>query len=152
MDDPVFVSMAFDDIARPDFADVIIEPIPDSLPIEAITPVMWAERVFGFASAPRWVLALLAIRQAVVRLVGIPSGTRGQFGVDRTVGDEALISIDDRHLRFRAAVAVDRQRRLLRVTTAVELVGWRGRIYFAPVSILHPVVIRSMMRRTIRTW
>jgi hypothetical protein len=149
-DDPVFVSMAFDDIARPDFADVIIEPIPDSLPIESITPVMWAERVFGFGSAPRWVMALLAIRQAVVRLVGIPKGAQGPFGVDRAVGDEALISIDDRHLRFRAAVGVDRRRRLLRVTTVVELIGWRGRVYFAPVSILHPVVVRSMMRRAIR--
>jgi hypothetical protein len=39
---------------------------------------------------------------------------------------------------------------MLRVTTAVWLHGWRGRLYFAPVAVLHDPVTRSMMRRAIR--
>jgi hypothetical protein len=147
---PQFVSMAFDDIPRPHYADVIVEPIPGNVPIDALDAEQWTRRVFGFGAAPRWVLVLLAVRQAVVGLIGIPKGDSSQFAVDRSVGDEALISVDDRHLRFRAAVGIDRERRLLRVTTAVDLIGWRGRVYFAPVSVLHPIVVRSMMRRAIR--
>jgi len=36
------------------------------------------------------------------------------------------------------------------VTTAVWLHGWRGRLYFAPVSVLHDPITRSMMRRAVR--
>ena len=56
----------------------------------------------------------------------------------------ALVGFDDRHLDFRAAVGVDAPARLVRVTTTVRLHGWRGRVYFAPVRLLHPVVVRSM--------
>jgi len=31
------------------------------------------------------------------------------------------------------------------VTTAVRLKGWRGRVYFVPVRLLHDPVTRSMM-------
>jgi hypothetical protein len=151
VDEPRFTSLAFDDITEPDFADVIVEPIPDSSALEALGAEAWANRIFSFASAPRWVVTLLALRQLLVGLIGIPRGERAQFQVDRVVGDEALISVDDRHLRFRAAVGVDRTRRLLRVTTVVDLIGWRGRLYFAPVSVIHPMVVRSLMRRAIRT-
>jgi len=43
-------------------------------------------------------------------------------------------------------VAVDEQLRLLRVTTTVRLHGRRGRLCFAPVRLLHPVVVRAMVR------
>ena len=58
-----------------------------------------------------------------------------------------LIAADDTHLDFRCAVAVDRSARLVRVTTTVRLHGWRGRVYFAPVRLLHPVVIQAMVQK-----
>lgn len=150
VDQPHLVSMAFDDIPVPDFADVVVEPIPEHVVLIDVDPAVWARQVFGFSAAPKWVVGLLVIRQAVVGLIGVPRGSREQFVVRRVVGEEALIAADDRHLRFRAAVAVDAKRRLLRVTTTVELIGWRGRVYFAPVSALHPIVTRAMMRRVLR--
>ena len=44
-------------------------------------------------------------------------------------------------------MGIDTDRRLLRITTAVRLHGWRGRLYFAPVSVLHPLVTRAMASR-----
>jgi hypothetical protein len=38
----------------------------------------------------------------------------------------------------------------VRVTTAVRLKGRRGRLYFAPVQLAHPVVVMSMLRSTRR--
>jgi hypothetical protein len=29
----------------------------------------------------------------------------------------------------------------------VRLHGWRGRLYFAPVKLVHPSVVRGMLRR-----
>lgn len=65
------------------------------------------------------------------------------LAVDRVVGDEAIIDTDDRHLRFVAAVRAEAG--LLHVTTVVTLKGLRGRLYFAPVRLLHDAVTRSMM-------
>lgn len=36
--------------------------------------------------------------------------------------------------------------RLVRVTTTVRLHGWRGRLYFAPVRLVHPIVVGAMIR------
>jgi hypothetical protein len=70
------------------------------------------------------------------------------LAVDRVVGDEAIIDTDDRHLRFVAAVSTGAG--LVHVTTAVTLKGWRGRLYFVPVRLLHDAVTRSMMAAAVR--
>ena len=89
------------------------------------------------------------VRQALAPLIGVPRGDRATaFAVRRVVGEEALIVTPDRHLDFACAVGVDTERRLVRVVTGVRLHGWRGRVYFAPVSVAHPIVVASMLRRT----
>jgi hypothetical protein len=137
-------SLALRDIPEPDFADAAIVP----LPVGATTdPHVWAEEMFRLRTMPAWVTAALAVRQAVVPLLGIRRAPRNTFAVRDRVGDEVLIAADDTHLDFRCGVAVDQSARLVRVTTTVRLHGWRGRVYFAPVRLLHPVVIQAMIRR-----
>ena len=58
-------------------------------------------------------------------------------------GEEALIYVRDKHLNLAAAVGVDPVSRLIRVTTAVELKGWRGKLYFRVVRRLHPIVVKA---------
>ena len=70
------------------------------------------------------------------------------LAVSRATSDEAIIDTDDRHLRFVAAVTAEPH--LVHVTTAVTLKGWRGRVYFAPVRLLHDAVTRSMMAAAAR--
>jgi len=141
---PAFWSLALDDIPRPDYVDVIAAPLP---PGATDDPRVWAEAVFAVGSTPVWIRLAFALRQLLVPLIGVPRGDRDVFAVSRVQDGEALISVDDRHLDFRAGVAVDTEARLVRLTTVVRLKGWRGRIYFAPVSAVHPVVVRSMLRR-----
>ncbi len=142
--------MAFEDMPAPDFADVVIVAIPSSAGTIPADPEWWAGMVFNVRSAPRWVQALLGLRQALVGLVGIPRGDASAFDVAGVRGEEALIATDDRHLDFRAAVGIDIDRRLLRITTTVVLHGWRGRLYFAPVSVFHGPVTRSMAKAAVR--
>lgn len=144
---PRFVSIAFDDIPIPDFADVVVAAFAVGSPDD---PATWAREVFSVRSAPWWIKAALALRQLVAPIIGVRRAGRGIFDVDRVIGEEALIVVDDRHLDFRAAVGVDSNTRLVRVTTVVRLHGWRGRVYFAPVRLLHGPVVQAMLRRAIR--
>ncbi len=144
---PVFRSLALDSIPVPDYADVIVVPVPAGCPSD---PRVWAETLFSPKSMPAWVAALMGLRQALVGLVGINRAPQGVFAVSDVRGEEALISADDNHLDFRCGVAFDAGARLLRVTTTVRLKGWRGRLYFAPVRVLHPLVVHAMMVRAAR--
>lgn len=144
---PAFVSLALRDLPRPDYCDVRVVPLPPDAPTD---PAYWARTVFDTRHGPRWVLALLALRQVLVRLIGVPPAPRDTFAVDDVAGEEALIAADDRHLDLRVGVGVDAERRLLRVVTAVRLHGRRGRVYFGPVRLAHPVVTDAMVRSAVR--
>ncbi|MCL2536616.1 MAG: DUF2867 domain-containing protein [Nocardiaceae bacterium] len=141
---PAFWSLALEDIPRPDFIDVVAAPVP---PGATDDPRVWAETVFASDASPAWIRLAFALRQLLVPLIGVPRGGRDIFAVSRVQDGEALISVDDRHLDFRAGVAVDADAGLVRVTTVVRLKGWRGRVYFAPVRVVHPAVVQSMLRR-----
>lgn len=88
----------------------------------------------------------MLVRQAIVRLVGSPPAARDVFDIRERLGDEVLIAGDEKHLDFRCAVAVDPALGLVRVTTTVRLHGWRGRAYFAPVRLVHPIVVGAIIR------
>ena len=143
--DYCFRSVAIERTAPLDFADVHLARIP---PFTTDDPSWWATRIFGTATMPAWVTALLGIRQAVVGLVGIEREKEDVFDVREVVGREALICKQARHLDFRVGVAVTD--RVLRVTTAVSLHGWRGRLYWSVTRLFHGLVTESMIRRAVR--
>jgi hypothetical protein len=144
MTQPALVSLALADIPRPDFADVSIRPLPDGAPLD---PETWARAIFNSGRTPMWIKVLMGLRQATVGLIGVPRANADEaFRIRERVGDEVLLAADDRHLDFRVGVGVDPVARLVRVTTTVRLHGWRGRLYFAPVRLLHPPIVQAMMR------
>jgi hypothetical protein len=148
---PSFTSLALHGQAPPDWADVVVEPLTADPASTGRDPGQWADEIFSIRSVPVPVLVLLGLRQALAPLLGIPrADTSTIFAVSESLGEEALIVAPDRHLDFRAAVGIDSEARLLRVTTAVWFHGWRGRLYFVPVRVLHDPVLRAMMRRAIR--
>jgi hypothetical protein len=147
-DAPAFRSLALDEVPQPDHLDVIAVPLP---PGASTDPAVWTRTIFSIDSTPVWVRLAFGLRQLLAPLIGVPRGDRRTvFAVQRVVGEEALIVTNDRHLDFACGVGVDARRHLVRMTTTVRLHGWRGRLYFAPVSLVHPVVVRSMMRRAAR--
>ncbi len=146
-DEPVFRSLAFDGVRRFDFGDVILAAKP---PRTTDDPRAWAEQLFAPSSAPAWVKAAMGVRIAVAPLLGLAAAPRGVFDVRRVVGEEALIEFADAHLTFRCGVGVDAAASVIRVTTVVTFNDWRGRFYFTPVSLLHPLVVRAMLQRARR--
>ena len=145
--EPAFRSLTLRDIPVPDFVDLVAVPLPGSATTD---PEVWARTLFSVDSSPGWVRFLFGLRESLVRLIGVEQADPSVFDVCLVEGDEALISADERHLNFRAGVGVDKERSLVRVTTVVKLHGRRGRLYFAPVKVLHPIIVQAMMRKAAR--
>ena len=60
---PVFHSLVLDEIAAPDYLDVIAVPLPPRAPVD---PAIWASELFTIASTPVWVRVAFVVRQALV--------------------------------------------------------------------------------------
>ena len=146
MSDPSFSSLATRE-GRFDYGDVIFAPLPPSVTSD---PREWAETMFSRAAMPKLVQGLFGVRMLFAGMLGLRPAPSRVFEVREVRGEEALMAFDDDHLDFRCAVGVDAEARIVRVTTVVRLRGWRGRLYFAPVSLLHPVILRLMLRATRR--
>ena len=145
--EPVFRSLVFADMPEPDYADMSIVAIPAGAPTD---PDLWARTVFSAGSMPWWVQFAFTLRELLAPLIGVPRGSREVFDVRAVCGEEALLSVDDRHLDCRVGVGVDPRARHVRVVTAVRIKGWRGRVYFWPVRLAHPLIVDAMLRRARR--
>ena len=140
-----FASLAVERCARPDHIDVLAVPLPAGAPTD---PRWWARQIFSIEAAPAWVRGLFAGRTAVVPLLGIPTRPEeNPFRVVEETGGEALIATHDRHLDFYVGVGTGSG--LVRLTTVVQLHGWRGRLYWSVVRFFHGPVAMSMLQRTV---
>lgn len=146
---PGLTSHAFDGVPVPDFADVQVVALRGATGVPADA---WVHAIFDRRSVPVWVRALFVLRAVVVPLLGLRQSRERAaepFRVREVLDGEALVVTDERHLLFRLGVAADDRAGLLRATTVVQHHGWRGRLYFVPVGILHGPVLRSMMTRAV---
>ena len=115
---------------------------------------------------PGWVNRLMAMRNRLVGLVGLKNlGHLGAFGAgkqasDYRVGDrvgifsllylspdEVLLGDSDKHLDVVLSVCKVPQG-TVRVTTVVHVHNWLGRLYMLPVTPLHKLIVRTMLKRT----
>lgn len=128
-----------------------------------------------FQSGPRWVGGLMRLRDAVVRLLGlktakghadhaaalaafrcVPGERMGIFTVKAVGPQEVVLGEDDRHLDFRvslwmeASASGDPAIRSLTISTAVRFHNRWGRLYFSFVKPFHRLIVRVMLRRTIK--
>jgi hypothetical protein len=118
-----------------------------------------AEKIF--ARSPRWVEALLNLRNLIVAPLGLKTsgagerttrGTVGLFPVLSETADRLVAGFDDRHLDFRVVVDVapcdDGQQ--VTTTTLVRTHNLLGRTYLAIIMPFHRLVVPAMMRQVAR--
>lgn len=127
-------------LPRVDFADAYAVACGPGMPVD---PQAWADAIFR--DPPRWVVAVLGLREALVGLVGIARGGASSFETLARRADEVLLGTDERHLDFRVSVLREADRVV--VSTLVQLHNARGRAYFGLVRKVHPVVVRAMLTR-----
>ena len=145
--------------ATPDYADAYaIRLSPESATdVDALVRTL-------FSARPRWIDALMALRNRLVRLIGLktpprgahereirnlqPGSVAGIFHVLARNDEEIVLGEDDRHLDFRLSVLVRRQAGVAWavVTTVVRFNGRLGRAYFVPVRPFHQLIVPAMLR------
>jgi len=123
-----------------DLADAWWLPVGPGMPTD---PRVWADAIFR--DPPRWVIALLHLRNRLVRLIGVPSGTTSAFDTIAVDGDDLLLGTDDQHLDFRATIRVAAHR--VTLSSVAKTNNRRGRLYLGVVRLVHPVVVRAMLHR-----
>ena len=111
-----------------------------------------------FARTPRWIDALLNLRNLIVAPFGLktsgdgePStgGIIGLFPVLSETPERLVAGFNDSHLDFRVVVDVASAGSGQQVTTTTLVLthNWLGRTYLAVIMPFHRLVTRSMLRQ-----
>jgi hypothetical protein len=131
-------------LPRPDLADAFTVRVP---PGTSHDPQVWADAVFR--DPPAVVRALLALRNVVVAPFGIERGDHSAFDTVGRAGREVLLGTDAGHLDFRASVLVepDDDGTTVTVSTHATTRSRAGRFYLRLVGLVHPAIVRAMLRR-----
>lgn len=115
-----------------------------------------AERML--ARGPRWIDALLTLRNLIVAPFGLKTSAPNQSGTADIIGlfpvlsqtpDRLVAGFDDKHLDFRVVVDVAGSgvSRNVTATTLVLTHNLLGRVYLATILPFHRLVIRAMLRQ-----
>jgi len=110
------------------------------------------------ARAPRWIEALLALRNHLVTPFGLKTSTSYEASASEIIGifpivsqspDRLVAGFDDHHLDFRVVVDVAACGHGQRVTatTLVRTHNLLGRAYLAIILPFHRLVVRAMLRQ-----
>jgi Protein of unknown function (DUF2867) len=148
-------------LADADFCDAYEAPLNDT----TLSPT----EIFLRASraTPPWIDMAMSVRNSIVRRLGLKdvgamSGSSvgaankyylgDRLGIFTIIGkseNELLLGIDDRHLDVRVSLLKSERNGLSRyvVSTVVHVHNRLGHIYMGPVGRIHPLVVKSMMRR-----
>jgi hypothetical protein len=111
-----------------------------------------------FARAPRWIEALLNLRNLIVAPLGLKTsgdgepasgGVIGLFPVLSETPERLVAGFNDSHLDFRVVVDVASAGSSQQVTTTTLVLthNWLGRTYLAVIMPFHRLVTRSMLKQ-----
>jgi Protein of unknown function (DUF2867) len=110
------------------------------------------------ARPPRWVDALVALRNIIVAPFGlktsgedrrVPRDIIGIFPVVSETPERLVAGFNDKHLDFRVVVdvATTGQGQSITATTLVLTHNWLGRTYLKIIMPFHWLVVRAMLRQ-----
>jgi Protein of unknown function (DUF2867) len=110
------------------------------------------------ARVPRWVDALLVLRNIIVAPFGLKTSGEGRHAPRDLIGifpvvseapDRLVAGFNDKHLDLRVVVdvATTGQRQSVTATTLVLTHNWLGRTYLAIIMPFHRLVVRAMLRQ-----
>jgi Protein of unknown function (DUF2867) len=139
-----------------DFADAFRVTM-DARPMDAR-----AAAICMLGRSPRWVEALLALRNLLVTPFGLkssgaddagPHGMIGMFPVVSEAPGRLVAGFDDHHLDFRVVidVAAAGDGRQVTATTLVRTHNWLGRSYLAIIVPFHRLVVKALLRQLAAT-
>lgn len=146
------VELPHPDLAEADWADSYSVRLDraDLDPMQVATALM--------GRAPRWVTALLGIRNRIVGLFGLKSAELalsdqdmiGGFPVVEHDHERVVLGFNDKHLDFRIIVSVEPEaaaHQHVSLTTLVRRHNLFGRIYILVVTPFHKLIVKTFLNR-----
>jgi hypothetical protein len=132
---------------RVDYCDSCRITKPTAETVEQITAQLF--------TLPKWVRVLMKLRNRMVQPFGLQAGAiedaAAPFPVIGRNGDEILMEGIDGHLNFRVSVLIDREQSHIFTTTLVHYNNRLGRLYFFFVKPFHQLIVRSMVKRLLKS-
>lgn len=113
-----------------------------------------------FDRPPNWIRGLFAIRNKLVRLVGLKTEIPADYHTDFEVGGyigffrifsisdtELILGADDSHLNFRAVLVNNHQPTFnIKMITLVKFNNSTGRLYMQLIKPFHRLVVKRMVK------
>lgn len=104
---------------------------------------------------PRWVDALMKLRNRIVGVFGLKTDRNTQksetfFTVIENREEEIIMGEDDKHLNFRASILKDSSEGTLSLITVVHYNNVWGKVYFFPVKPFHKIIMRVLLKRYLK--
>ncbi|MDR1807677.1 MAG: DUF2867 domain-containing protein [Propionibacteriaceae bacterium] len=145
--DPILSDLLLQQAGRIDYADAWAAPIADG---ETDDPLAWTRALGAAAFNLPAVAALMRVRNAVVRLVGLAAVADHDLPASRfpvlAEGDHELVTgLTDQHLNF--CLGVDTHDQRVTLTTTVTLNNRFGAAYWwGAVRWFHPAIVAALLR------
>ncbi|MBF04101.1 MAG: hypothetical protein CMP76_12470 [Flavobacterium sp.] len=127
-----------------------------------------------FQTSPKWVSALLSLRNRIVKVLGlktsqnsknkeelianlkgVPNEQIGLFKIFESSPNEIVMGEDDKHLNFRVSLFLDsfsshHELKNIIITTTVQFNNIFGKLYFLPVKPFHHQIVPSILKGIIK--
>lgn len=103
-----------------------------------------------FIQLPPFVLKLLKLRDALVKPLGLKTGTTFRDRIIERDEEEIIIGAQDKHLSFWVSIYCSKPNRgqqTAAVTTAVKYHNLLGKCYFAAIKPFHKLIVGHLFRK-----
>ncbi|MDR1624558.1 MAG: DUF2867 domain-containing protein [Tannerellaceae bacterium] len=105
---------------------------------------------------PNWVNFLFKLRNSLVKVFGLKvdkqnEGEETFFTLIKESDNEIIMGEDDKHLNFRASIMIDKSRNTIALITLVHFNNLLGKVYFLPVKPFHKIIMRSLLKRHLKS-
>lgn len=126
----------------------------DSVSATVTNGTMTVDELFErmFIQLPSFVLKLLAIRDALVKPLGLKTGATFRDRIIKRDEEEIIIGAEDKHLSFWVSVYCTKHYRgqqTTAVTTVVKYHNFMGKCYFAAIKPFHKIIVERLFRKAL---
>jgi len=137
----------------------------DSFKINKATSDTIDKIVVEIFNSPAWVESLMSIRNSMVKIFGLKTGKQTEpekdfypigsklkyFRVIDRNENEIVFGEKDKHLNFISSILIDRTASEIYLNTLVHFNNIGGRLYFLPVKPFHKIIIKSLLKKLLKT-
>ena len=118
--------------------------------VHVAQPISAKELAYRLFCAPKWVIALIKFRNAIVKPLGL-KGEKSLYDLINVESENrATLSKNDKHLDFKVTLmteSIGNGNQRISVGTKVGLHNSMGKVYFAIIKPFHVLICKTLIKR-----